>query len=91
MLVHLILENYVPGMALSFAQVAKRKKKQWKGKDHQEVQTAVLYGFFFSSLKSRSTFMLTDFPFHLGSILQIGIAVIVMSQPSLILFAFGKP
>lgn len=57
MLVHLILENYVPGMALSFAQVAKRKKKQWKGKDHQE----------------------------------IGIAVIVISQPSLILFAFGKP
>jgi len=40
---------------------------------------------------SRSPFMLTDFPFHLGSILQIGIAVIVISQPSLILFAFGKP
>lgn len=42
MLVHLIMENYIPGMALSFAQVAKRKKKQWKGKDHQEIGIAVI-------------------------------------------------
>ena len=68
------------------------KKEAMEGKRPPGgTNSSSLWVFFsFCSLKSRSTFMLTDFPFHLGSILQIGIAVIVISQPSLILFAFGK-
>lgn len=33
----IIVVSFVPGMVHSFAQVAKIRKMQWKGKDHQEV------------------------------------------------------
>lgn len=37
-LAHRVRESCGPGMALFFAQVARRKKKPWKGKDRQGVQ-----------------------------------------------------
>lgn len=44
-------ENYAPGMAPSFAQVARRRKKPWKGEE--EVCQLLSHSLYLSSLSSQ--------------------------------------